>query len=119
MKNSSKFGEINYLKNERGYKPELDRIEFAGEKVDSETIEQTYGQGVDSAAYDKRNDAVLQEIAFTIRYFKELEQDAQSPDPETRQRAKIKLEIFNQKCHAEKVNGVWKMIPGSRINGGW
>ena len=79
-----------------------------------ETIEEVYGAGVDSAALDKRNDAVLQEIAFTIRYFKELEKDAQSPDVEIRRRAKIKMELFNSGCYPKKINGVWRMVPGSR-----
>lgn len=79
-----------------------------------ETIEEVYGAGADSAALDKRNDSVIQEIGFTISYFKDLEKDAQSPDPETRYRAKIKMELFNNGCHPEKIDGVWRMVPGSR-----
>ena len=117
MKNNEKYGEINFGK-ERIYKSELDHIQYAGESPERESVEDLYGAGADTATFDKRNDATLQEIAFTIRYFKELEKDAQSPDAETRYRARIKMELFNNGCHPEKINGCWKMMPGSRIRGG-
>ena len=120
--NSSKYGEINYNRNiePRYYKSELDklRIEFAGEKAESGSVQDLYGDNAEAATAigEDRNDELFARIAALNEWNKNIERDLLSKDEKVRQRARIRAAAMTDTVDVINEGGVWKVRPrgGSR-----
>lgn len=113
MKNCTKYGEINYLKNERGYRSELDRIQYAGESPERESVQDLYGEKAEAATAigEDRNDELYARIAALNEWNKNIERDLLSPDEKIRQRARIRAAAMTDAVDVVNEGGVWKVRP--------
>lgn len=109
--NSDKFGEINYLQDERGYKSELDHIQYAGESPERESVQDLYGENAEAATAigEGRNDELYARIAALNEWNRNIERDLLSKDDTVRQRARIRAAAMTDCVDIRKEDGVWKV----------
>lgn len=117
MKNSEKYGEINYNRDidSRSYKSELDkiRVEYAGEKAESESVQDLYGEKAEAATAigEGRNSELYARIAALNEWNKNIERDLLSKDDTVRQRARIRAAAMTDAVDVVNEGGVWRVRP--------
>lgn len=111
--NSDKYGEINYCPDERGYRSELDHIQYSGEKGDSVSVQELYGNDKVEAAITVggRNGEIYERLAALNEFNRGIQRDLLSADEKVRQRARIKAAAMTDTIDIRKENGVWKVYP--------
>lgn len=111
--NCDKFTDLNYGENRRIYKSELDHIQYAGEKAESESIQDLYGEKAEAATAigEGRNDELFARIAALNEWNRNIERDLLSKDDKVRQRARIRAAAMTDAVDVINVGGVWKVTP--------
>lgn len=111
MKNCTKYGEINYGKDERAYKSDLDRIQYAGESPERESVQDLYGEKAEAATAvgEDRNSELYARIAALNEWNKNIERDLLSKDNTVRQRARIRAAAMTDAVDVVNEGGVWKV----------
>ena len=111
MKNNEKYGEINYGKPERAFKSALDRVEYAGEKANHDTVQDLYGEHAETATAEGRNKELYERIAALNEFNRNLQRDMLSDNERVRKKAEILAQAMDDSVNIRKENGVWKVYP--------